>query len=74
MKGVTGITTYPPGITDLFELWNSTKTINPGTPGANSLTPDFMGHYKPDLSNKWSTLCLDKVIILLIFKRKIRNI
>ncbi|XP_052061712.1 uncharacterized protein LOC127701787 [Mytilus californianus] len=61
MKGVTGVGTYPPGITDLFELWNSTKTINEFQPGANSLTPNFPGHYKPILSNNWTGLCLDKV-------------
>ncbi|CAC5382849.1 unnamed protein product [Mytilus coruscus] len=62
MKGVTGVGTYPPGITDLFELWNSTKTINEFKPGANSLTPNFPGHYKPILSNNWPGLCLDKII------------
>ncbi|XP_076113274.1 uncharacterized protein LOC143080959 isoform X2 [Mytilus galloprovincialis] len=61
MKGVTGVGTYPPGVTDLFGLWNSTKTINQFQPGANSLTPNFPGHYKPGLSNNWPSLCLDKV-------------
>lgn len=61
MKGVTGVTNFPPGVTDLFGLWNSTKTINENQPGANSLTPNFPGHYKPDLSNNWPSLCLDKV-------------
>ncbi|CAC5382845.1 unnamed protein product [Mytilus coruscus] len=61
MKGVAGVGTYPPGITDLFGLWNSTKTINEFQPEAHALTPNFPGHYKPGLSNNWPGLCLDKV-------------
>ncbi|XP_071172354.1 uncharacterized protein [Mytilus edulis] len=61
MKGVTGVGTYPPGVTDLFGLWNSTKTINEFQQDARALTPNFPGHYKPILSNNWTFLCLDKV-------------
>ncbi|XP_076113279.1 uncharacterized protein LOC143080963 [Mytilus galloprovincialis] len=61
MKGVTGVGTYPPGVTDLFGLWNSTKTINEFQQEAHALTPNFPGHYKPILSNNWTFLCLDKV-------------
>ncbi|XP_071172357.1 uncharacterized protein [Mytilus edulis] len=61
MKGVTGVGTYPPGVTDLFGLWNSTKTINEFQQEARALTPNFPGHYKPILSNNWTFLCLDKV-------------
>ncbi|VDI05046.1 Hypothetical predicted protein [Mytilus galloprovincialis] len=61
MKGVTGVETYHPGVTDLFELWNSTKTINEFQQEAKALTPNFPGHYKPILSNNWTFLCLDKV-------------
>ncbi|XP_071172213.1 uncharacterized protein [Mytilus edulis] len=61
MKGVTGVGTYPPGVTDLFGLWNSTKTINEFNLEARALTPNFPGHYKPILSNNWTFLCLDKV-------------
>ncbi|CAC5382843.1 unnamed protein product [Mytilus coruscus] len=60
MKGVTGVGTYPPGVPDLFELRNSTKTINEFQPEALALTPNFPGHYKPILSNNWTGLCLDK--------------
>jgi hypothetical protein len=61
MKGVAGIKEFPKGVTDLFELWKSTKTSNEYQPGANSLTPSFPGHYKPSMSNNWPGLCLDKV-------------
>ncbi|CAG2229243.1 unnamed protein product [Mytilus edulis] len=61
MKGVTGVGTYPPGVTDLFGLWNSTKTINEFNLEAQSMTPNFPGHYKPISSNNWTGLCLDKV-------------
>ncbi|CAC5382852.1 unnamed protein product [Mytilus coruscus] len=72
MKGVTGVGTYPPGITDLFELWNSTKTINEFQPEAHALTPNFPGHYKPILSNNWTVLCLDKVRVS-IYKKGVEK-
>jgi len=69
MKGVAGIKEFPKGVTDLFELWNSTKTSNEYQPGANSLTPSFPGHYKPSMSNNWPGLCLDKVRYTNIIKK-----
>ncbi|WAR12449.1 CSP-like protein, partial [Mya arenaria] len=55
MKGVAGV----PG--DLYSLWNSGQTANPNVPEAMYLTATYPGHYKPDLSNYWDSLCIDKV-------------
>ena len=55
MKGVAGV----PG--DLYNLWHGTGTMNPNVSEAMYLTNTFPGHYKPDLSNYWSSLCIDKV-------------
>jgi len=55
MKGVAGV----PG--NLYNLWNSQNTMNPNVPEAMYLTNTYQGHYKPDLSNYWSSLCIDKV-------------
>jgi hypothetical protein len=44
---------------DLFQLWGGRQTINPLDPTAANLYPNKP--YKPDLSNKWNSLCLDKV-------------
>lgn len=55
MKGVAGV----PG--DLYNLWHGTGTMNPNVPEAMYLTSTYPGHYKPDLSNYWNSLCIDKV-------------
>ena len=44
---------------DLFQLWAGGQTINPTDPTAANLLPNKP--YKPDLSNSWNSLCLDKV-------------
>lgn len=44
---------------DLFQLWAGGQTINPLDPTAANLFPQKP--YKPDLSNHWNSLCLDKV-------------
>jgi len=55
MKGVSGV----PG--DLYNLWSGTGTSNENVPEAMYLTNQYMGHYKPDLSNYWQDFCIDKV-------------
>ena len=55
MKGVAGV----PG--DLYNLWSTSRTENQNVPEAIYLTSTYPGHYKPDLSNYWSSLCIDKV-------------
>lgn len=59
MKGVSGV----PG--DLFQIWRNPSTVNQNVPQAMYLTSQFPGHYKPDLANHWSNLCIDKVYIVL---------
>lgn len=44
---------------DLFQLWAGGQTINPLDPTAANLFPQKP--YKPDLSNHWNSLCLDKI-------------
>lgn len=60
MKGVSGV----PG--DLYQIWSGTGTMNTNIPQAQYLTSQYKGHYKPDLSNHWSQLCVDKVTHVLI--------
>jgi hypothetical protein len=60
MKGVAGV----PG--DLYNLWHGTGTMNPNVPEAMYLTSTYPGHYKPDLSNYWNSLCIDKVYMFCI--------
>ncbi|KAK3591361.1 hypothetical protein CHS0354_040323 [Potamilus streckersoni] len=55
MKGVAGA----PG--DLYQLWSGPGTSNTNVPEAMYLTSTYNGHYKPDLSNHWNDLCIDKV-------------
>jgi len=55
LKGVAGV----PG--DLYNLWSGSGTSNENVPQAMYLTNQYKGHYKPDLSNYWSSLCIDKV-------------
>ncbi|XP_060063144.1 kielin/chordin-like protein [Ylistrum balloti] len=55
MKGVAGV----PG--NLYQLWSGTATLNPNVPEASYLTAQYPGHYKPDYSNNWGSLCLDQV-------------
>ena len=57
LKGVAGV----PG--NLYQLWNSKNTINANVPEAMYLTSTYPGHYKPDYSNNWNSLCIDKVIL-----------
>lgn len=65
MKGVSGV----PG--DLYTLWSGTGTANENVPEAMYLTNQYPGHYKPDISNYWSSMCIDKVnFIHLIIGRK----
>ncbi|XP_060567789.1 mucin-2-like isoform X2 [Ruditapes philippinarum] len=56
LKGVAGATGP-----DLYQLWHSSQTMNPNVPQAQTLTSEFKGHYKPDYSNHWKDLCIDKV-------------
>ncbi|XP_060570089.1 uncharacterized protein LOC132728460 isoform X2 [Ruditapes philippinarum] len=62
MKGVAGV----PG--DLYNLWHGTGTMNPNVPEAMYLTSTYPGHYKPDLSNYWNSLCIDKVKVAIFNK------
>lgn len=56
MKGVSGV----PG--DLYQLWSNTAiTANPNVPAAQSLTDDFLGHYKPEIANYWQMCSFDRV-------------
>ena len=59
MKGVAGV----PG--NLYQLWNGRNTINANVPQAMYLTSQYPGHYKPDTSNHWRDLCIDKVMCIL---------
>lgn len=59
MKGVSGV----PG--DLYNLWTGTGTMNANVTAASFLTSFYKGHYKPDYSNHWGQLCIDKVYFII---------
>ncbi|KAJ8302983.1 hypothetical protein KUTeg_019379 [Tegillarca granosa] len=62
MKGVAGV----PG--DLYTIWNSPNTVNAHVPQAMYLNAIFPGHFKPDLSNHWNSLCIDRVKVAIYNK------
>nr|KAG5713071.1 hypothetical protein BaRGS_021865 [Batillaria attramentaria] len=55
MKGVAGVPND-----DLYRLWASSETRNANNSIAMRPTADFLGNYKPALSNFWDTCKFDQ--------------
>lgn len=55
LKGVSGA----PG--DLWQLWESPNTANTDRPAAQRLTSEYLGHYKPDITNHLDSCDFDRV-------------